>query len=242
MKKCVTRSVGRWWDFSSSYCPFCHFHCSFSGIVPCHYWWRIAGSPSVALYKVSNTHCDIWLGSRNEINFCQMLKATEVAKLFMFPPLCSLILEPDLDKGKEQKVQKLAEYEGGTSHSQLLWASENIDLQLSRSSGQISSKPLALTFHTLHGIWDRWITMIACFLLWLTEEIGSPCSRKDSIAGFPGLPGGSRSFCGQSCAVVNAHSILCSLEGVTFHDRALSPCFQVNRLRKDPPKCFAGLQ
>lgn len=28
-----------------------------------------------------------------------MLKATKVAKFFMFPPLCSLVLEPDLNSG-----------------------------------------------------------------------------------------------------------------------------------------------
>lgn len=57
--------------------------------------------PSLALYIATSTHCDIWLGSRNEINFCQMLKATKVAKFFMLPPLGSLVLEPDLDTGKK---------------------------------------------------------------------------------------------------------------------------------------------
>lgn len=98
--------------------------------------WRTAGSPSVALYRMSSTHCDIWLGSRNEISFCQMLKATKVAKFFMFPPLCSLILEPDLDKGKKEKVQKLTEYEGGTSHSQLLSLSSEHQKTLTSSSAE----------------------------------------------------------------------------------------------------------
>lgn len=84
---------------------FLFFQSSFSGIVPCEEvtWCRIMLSPSVALYVASDTHCDIWLGSRNEVSFCQTLKATKVAKFFMFPPLCSLVLEPDLDTGKKER-------------------------------------------------------------------------------------------------------------------------------------------
>lgn len=133
---------------------FLFFQSSFSGIVPCEEvtWCRIMLSPSVALYVASDTHCDIWLGSRNEVSFCQTLKATKVAKFFMFPPLCSLVLEPDLDTGKKEKAQKWTGDEGGTTHIQLLsllpkWASENIDFQFSRARDWTWRETLGSTQH-----------------------------------------------------------------------------------------------
>lgn len=80
-----------------------------------------------------------------------MLNATKVAKFFMFPPLCSLILEPDLDKGKKEKVQKLTEYEGGTSHSQLLSLNSEHQKTLTSSSAEPGpSKALGITEHFSH--------------------------------------------------------------------------------------------
>lgn len=99
-------------------------------------------------------------------------------------------------------------------------------------------------FHTLHNMWELYIMKTVSFLSQLTEKLGSPCSRKDSRMG---CSRSSRALLGKQTL---SWSKLCSSEGTQhfpsrcdlLHDRALSPCSQVNRLGKDPPRCFAGLQ
>lgn len=168
-------------DLSSLYCHFSLFQSSFFGIVPCEEvtWCRITLSPSVALYVASDTHCDIWLGSRNEVSFCQTLKATKVAKFFMLPPLCSLVLEPDLDTGKKEKAQKWTGDEGGTAHTQLLsllpkwkhWP------PVQQSQGLNLKGNIWFNTAPLLSLWDLCSIMTASFLLQLTEKLVSPCSR-----------------------------------------------------------------
>ena len=102
------------------------------------------------------------------------------------------------------------------------------------------------TFYTLHTMWDIWAIMTASFLLQLTEELGSPCSRKDNVTGCRRT---SRALLGKQ---ILSWSKLCSSQGTwhsvfprrcdLLHNRALSPCSQVNKLGKDLPRCFAGLQ
>lgn len=180
-----------------------------------------------------------------------MLKATKVAKLFMFPPLCSLVLEPDLDTGKKEKAQKWTGDGRGTAHIQLLSLLSEHQNPLTSSLAEPGAESKGKhgvqhsTFHILHSMWDLWTFMTASFLSQLTEELGSPCLRKNIVTG---CSRSSRALLGKQ---ILSWWKLCSSQGTwhsvfprrcnLLHDRALLPCSQVNRLGKDPPSCFAGL-
>lgn len=167
----------------------------------------------------SNTYCNICLGSRNEINFCQMLKATKVAKFFMFPPLGSLVLEPDLDTGRNERAQKWAADKEGTAHIQLIfllikWPHQNQRLNLKENMG-FDTTPFA--FCITH--WDLCTIITATFLsqnhscYWAFgfvslktfyknyisfEVVAEPCFCSNGLGPFPSLWKDSRTVCSRS--------------------------------------------